>query len=237
MVLLGSASVATPLLAQPCDPGNANSTAYIQRNDDLRCEGILANPASRTKLELVSFTAGRWPQTTRANATLELQIPGPPDQTPTLRILSRANQYYQLDPLELAYGNGYHQFQWSNQVLKTEGIGLGSLEALATIRPGSQPIYQPVILDQTTGTYTFVLYSPNRAKINTFKIFRGNRPILYQFRHSFQPAGPLTFTWNARSAQAGRYRLEVEAEIEQANGLPEPDSLVISFDHDPDWLQ
>lgn len=226
----------------PCPKlNNAQSTAYSLREQDRRCEGIQATDISGD-FSLISLTLGQ----VQPASILKLQVPAlqVPDranrQQPTVRVRSREKNY-QLDPLEFRYRNGLFQVQWSDYIIRTEGIPLNSLRATAAVRSGTQLVYLPVLFSRGARQYQMVLSSERRAKIPLFQILRNGKVVYNQSRTTFQPKGQITFHWDGRdqtgkSAPAGRYELRVKAELEQDNAPPQPASVGIAFEHDPRWL-
>lgn len=220
--------------AQVCSKGNTQSTAYIQREDDKRCEGITPIDASGS-FSIISLTIGRI--TTLSNA---LKIEVPSSNPPKVRVRSFAKNY-QLDPIALRPNGSRHEFQWSNFVLKNENIPVNSLRATAYVSAG-QIVYVPVIFSRSAGKYDIVLSSDRRASITEFKIVQKGKVIYNTTRTDFQPKGQIPFTWNGRSndgklAPAGWYELRVNAKLEQDDSPPRPASVNITFSHNPQWLQ
>ena len=219
--------------AQSCpNVNNPQSTAYIQRDQDKRCEGIQASDISGD-FSLISFTVG---QLKPAN-TLTLQVPDRLNhRLPNVHVLSR-DKSYQLDLLQLHSQGDRFRGQWADYVLKTENIPLDSLRATAFVRSGSQLIYLPVILSSGSGKYAIVLSSERRVRILFFQILHNGKKFYNSSRNTFQPKGQINFSWDGHNAPAGRYELRVKAELEQDNAPPEPVSINVAFEHDPQWLK
>jgi len=222
--------------AQNCSQGNANETAYMQRENDKRCEGVGAMDID-SSLELVSFNIGRI--TTLSNP-LKLQVPNSKNQEPKVRLRSFPKNY-QLDPLALRNQGSRYQFQWDNNVVKNAKIQPESLRATAYINAGKL-VYLPVLLSPTAGQYDIILNSDRRAKITDFKILQNNQVIYSTNRKTWQPKGQIFFSWNGKTTQGkpapkGLYQLQVKAELEQDDAPPEPAEINITFAHDPQWLK
>lgn len=235
--LISSSLNGTLTQAQPCAKlNNPRSTAYGLRDQDRRCEGIQATDISGD-FSLISLTLGQ----IQPAKKLSLQVPDRANrQQPVVRVRSREKNY-QLEPLEFRYSGGLFQAQWSDDVVKAEGISLNSLRATAFVRSGSQPVYLPVILSRKSQQYQIVLSSERRAKVTVFQILRNSKVIYNSPRNTFQPKGQITFRWNGRDqtgnpASTGRYELRVKADLEQDNSPPQPASVRIAFEHDPKWL-
>jgi hypothetical protein len=123
LLVLGLGSlVAQPALAQTCVKGNTQSTAYMQREGDNRCEGVQPIDAAGS-FSLISLTTGRI--ATLSNL-LKLEVPSSHDRAPKVRVRS-FQKNYQLDPIALHPNGSRYEFQWSNFVLKNENISPASL--------------------------------------------------------------------------------------------------------------
>lgn len=218
------------LPAQACFPGDPKSTVYIRR-DDNRCEGIKSRNVDRG-LRLISFaTIGikSYP------STVSLKIPRIANATPNIMVQSLGANYI-LDNVSLTLNKSLFTFSWSSFVLNSAQIIPTSLRALADVNLGSQLVYVPVILEQSSGQYQFVFYSSNRAKFSTVQIRRNGKEIYSSPRNNFQ-RGEVVFNWDARKVPAGRYELYVVAEQEQIGRQPERITRQIAFEHNPNWLR
>jgi flagellar basal-body rod modification protein FlgD len=47
----------------------------------------------------------------------------------------------------------------------------------------------------------------------------------------------MIFTWDSRNAPAGRYELQIEADIEPRGKPPEKINRKFVFEHNPKWLK
>jgi flagellar hook assembly protein FlgD len=126
-------------------------------------------------------------------------------------------------------------------VLKREAIAPESLRGTASFSLG-RLIYVPVIFGRSAGKYDIVLHSERRAIISEFKIAQKNKTIYRTSRQEFQPKGSISLTWDGRSSDrkvtpAGRYELHIKAKLEQFDAPPEPASVSITFEHNPQWLK
>ena len=218
--------------AQVCPSGNPQGTAYILREQPKRCEGIQASEISGS-FGLISLTTGRIPSNSNP---LRLEVPSSLNQIPTVKV-RYPQKYYYLDPIEIPYKNNRFQIEWSNYVLRTEGIPFDSVYATAFVNNGSQIVYIPVILEKPSGLYNIVLWTNRRAKIIDFQIRRENQLIFQTSRPTFQAKGPISFPWDGRNLPAGRYQLLIKAELEQVDEPPIPATVNISFEHNPQWLK
>ncbi|MFM7575336.1 MAG: hypothetical protein ACKO5Q_00110, partial [Microcystaceae cyanobacterium] len=108
----------------PC----SQNTAYMRRENDSRCEGIMTPNAAGSDFRISSFAIGQLQPT----ETLTLKIPkianlSEPD------VLVQSNQrYYQLIPLQLKSQGQQWQFQWPNNILAQENIAPNQLRITAT---------------------------------------------------------------------------------------------------------
>lgn len=220
--------------AQTCINGNTQSTAYMQREGDKRCEGV--RPIDVTgSFSIISLTVGR---ISSLSNPLKLEVPS---STPIKVNVRSFQKNYHLDPIVLRLKGSRYEFQWSNFVLSSESIPAESLRATASY--GSSPtVYVPVIFNRSAGKYDIVLFSDRRARITELKIVQKGRIIYSTSRAELQPKGQIPFTWNGRStnskvAPAGLYELRVTAELEQDDAPHETASVNLTFSHNPQWLQ
>ncbi|KAM3099069.1 hypothetical protein ACKFKF_15635 [Phormidesmis sp. 146-12] len=222
-----------PAQAQTCKDGDSQSINYILRKNDPRCEGLKPFNVGGD-FTLVSFAVGK---INPSGGVLTLQVPNQgTTQKPFVRVISfRKN--YQLDPISLQESGSWFKFNWSNFVLEQAKISLNSLRALASSQLGSQTVYLPVRLGQSSGKYDFVIYSGRRVRILKFQISSKGSVTYSTSRPVFQPAGEQGFAWDGRNTPKGRYELRVNAEMEQGDRSPEPVSINVAFEHDPQWLK
>ena len=234
VILIASSLFPQTAQAQSCPQGNPQSTAYMQRENDKRCEGISPIDVSGS-FSLISLSIGRI-----SNLSNPLKLEVPSSKQPKVRVRS-FTQNYQLDPIALNQNGSRHQFQWDNFVLRNANIPADSLRATAYVSAG-QIVYVPVIFSPAAGKYDIVLNSNRRASITEFKIVQKGKVIYKTSRTDFQPPGQIPFTWNGRNndgklAPAGWYELRVTAKLEQDDSPPKPASVNITFSHNPQWLQ
>jgi flagellar basal-body rod modification protein FlgD len=226
-----------PAQAAPCPQGNLQETAYMERDNDKRCEGVGAMNRDNYDFALVSFNIGR---IAALSNPMKLQVPNRNNQEPTVRLRSFPKNY-QLDPLALRKQGSRYQFQWDNNVIRNAQIEPESLRATAFINAGRR-VYLPVLLSPNAGQYDIVLYGDRRAKITDFKILQNNQVIYSTNRQSWQPKGQIFFSWNGKTTQGkpapqGLYQLQIKAQLEQDDAPPEPAEINITFAHDPQWLK
>lgn len=218
-----------PALA--CPEGNPRSTAYIRRGN--RCEGIKREPVSSNSLRLISLATRNIPS---YQAQVSMKIPGiNGGGKPEVKVQS-LDKNYQLDNPSLTENSGFYTLLWNSYVLKREKIPSNSLRALASVNFGSQVVYVPVILGQSSGQYEFVFYSPTRVKFPVFRILRNGKEV-YSNPRNIAQTNEMIFTWDSRNAPAGRYELQIEAEIEPRGKPTEKINRKFVFEHNPNWLK
>ena len=96
-------------------------------------------------------------------------------------------------------------------------------------------MYVPVILGQISGQYEFVFYSPSPVKFPVFRILQNGKE-LYSIPRKIPQTNEMIFTWDSRNAPAGRYELQIEAEIEPRGKPTEKINRKFVFEHNPKWL-
>jgi flagellar basal-body rod modification protein FlgD len=216
---------------QACPTNVSDTLAYQRRDKDdepSRCEGITRQGVSGS-FGLVSFatsTLRRYPD------ELSLQIPqvGP---SPNLRVRSFGRRY-QLDSVELELSEDRYQIDLPTNILRNANVAAESLRAIAHL-PGSQPVYVPVIIQSSASSYDLVFYSPSRTVIHSLEISRNNQVVHRDSRPNPRD-GEIRFTWDAGNQPAGRYRLHVEAEIQQRGQRLQRVTRIFALHHNPDWL-
>jgi hypothetical protein len=219
-----------------CPQGNPDSTDYIRRQAPNRCEGIKPEPISGNSLRFISITTRNL---TSFGNTLTLQVPRiKGGNSPDVTVKSLGDNYiYQLDDLSLSKNNSYFNFSWNSNILKKANIPANNLRATALYLFGSQPVYVPVIVGQTSGKYEFVFYSENRVRFTSFKIIpKGKKPI-YETSRPNPSNGEIIFNWDGLKSRAGRYEIHYIAKIDQRNGGSERIEKRITFEHNPNWLK
>jgi len=231
--LLFASVIALTLSQMPalaCPEGNPRSTAYIRRGN--RCEGIKREPVSANTLRLISIATRNIPS---YQAKVSMKIPGiNGGGKPEVKVQS-LDKNYQLDNPSLTENSGFYTLLWDSYVLKREDIPSNSLRALASVSFGSQLVYAPVILGQSSGQYEFVFYSPSRVKFPVFRILRNGKEV-YSNPRNIAQTNEMIFTWDSRNAPAGRYELQIEAEIEPRGKPTEKINRKFVFEHNPKWL-
>lgn len=232
--LLFASVIALTLSQMPalaCPEGNLRSTDYIRRGN--RCEGIQRQPVSGNSLRLISIATRNIPS---YQAEVSMKIPGiNGGGKPEVKVQS-LEKNYQLDNPSLTENRGFYTLLWDSYVLKREDVPSNSLRALASVNFGSQVVYVPVILGQSSGQYEFVFYSPSRVKFPVFRILRNAKEVYSTPRKRAQ-TNEMIFTWDSRNAPAGRYELQIEAEIEPRGKQTEKINRKIVFEHNPNWLK
>ena len=219
-----------PALA--CPEGNPRSTTYIRRGNN-RCEGIKREPVGANSLRLISLATRNIPS---YQAEVSMKIPGiNGGGKPEVKVQSLGKNY-QLDNPSLTENSGFYTLLWDSYVLKREEVPSNSLRALASVNFGSQVVYVPVILGQSSGQYEFVFYSPSRVKFPVFRILRNGKEV-YSNPRNIAQTNEMIFTWDSRNAPAGRYELQIEADIEPRGKPTEKINRKIVFEHNPNWLK
>ena len=221
-----------PALA--CPEGNPRSTDYIRRNNN-RCEGIQRQSVNGNSLNLISIATRNIPNIYGETVSMKIpQIKGA--GKPEVRVQS-LDKNYQLDNPLFTENSGFYTLpNWDSYVLKREDIPSNSLRALASVTFGSQVVYVPVILGQSSGQYEFVFYSLSRVKFPVFRILQNGKEV-YSTPRKVAQTNEMIFTWDSRNAPAGRYELQYEAEIEARGNPPEKLNRKIVFEHNPKWLK
>lgn len=222
--------------AASCPEGNAKSTDYIRRKPPNRCEGIKEQQLSGNSLNLISIATRNL---TSFGNTLTVQIPRlSGGNNPQVLVQSLGDNYhYQMDDLLLSNKDSRFSFSWDTYVLRKAKIPANSLRALASYNLGSQPVYVPVILGQTSGKYEFVFYSEDRVRFTNFEILSKDQPAIYSTSRPNPKKGETIFTWDGRNAPAGRYELHYVANIDRRNEPSDRIEREIVFEHNPNWLK
>jgi flagellar basal-body rod modification protein FlgD len=215
----------SPLVAQACPPlNNPKSLAYARR-DNNRCEGLQDRDASST-FELISFATGSISSNASFPNTLTIRVPSTGNLSPTIEVQSFIRNY-RLDNLEAPSKSSGISFPLDTSVLKKANIPLESLRATAYITRDSGFVYFPVILEQPSDHYQFVVYSPQRTTFPTIEIRRNGKTILPLPSLKTPRSGQIFLTWN-RKAPAGTYELYL------VDGEGQPRTF--RFEHNPSWL-
>lgn len=221
---------------QNCPSGNSKNTAYMRRDNDFRCEGIISPDVARADFYLSSFAIGQLQPT----KTLTLIIPKVANLAePTVSVQS-TRKYYQLDPLKLKSQGQQWQFQWTNEVIAEAKISPSSLRSVA--RAGTENIVIPVRLGQpNSAAYDIRIHTGGRAKNITLKIQQNGKEIYSQTLKD-QPNEEVKFSWNGKNSQgktapAGRYTLSVNALVESKNSSDQQRNFTQQFEHNSAWLK
>lgn len=145
-----------PNYANACQKANPWSIAYILR-DDNRCEGILdRNISGDTLRDLISFATSKL---TEYPDNLSIQVPGDNNQKPIISVQSFLKRY-RLDELETEYLQSNHTFDLNTKKVLQHpraNVPIKSLRSLAFIIDDSEPVYYPVILEEGSNQYEFVI--------------------------------------------------------------------------------
>ena len=134
---------------------------------------------------------------------------------------------YRLDNLATRRGAAGFTFSLNSYVLKEGRVPLRSLNAVAYILRNSSPVYYPVILEEPTGRYEFVMYTPLYTTFPTFEIRRDGRTVYSEPKNNPQRRQQVKLTWAYANAPAGSYELYI------TDG--EGQSLTFPFVHNPSW--
>jgi flagellar basal-body rod modification protein FlgD len=223
-----------------CPQGNPRSTDYIRRQPPNRCEGVKLEPISGNSLSLISIATRN---IANYEKTLTLLVPRIKNgKNPQVIVKSLDDSYhYQLDDLLLSNNGANFGFSWNTYVLKTANIPANKLRAVASYSLGSQNVYVPVTLGQTSGKYEFVFYSQDRVKFTSLKIFpltdkKDQQPV-YSTSRTTPNSGEISFTWDGSKSPKGRYELHYIANIERSNEPSDRIERRIVFEHNPNWLK
>jgi len=209
---------------QDCQPGNSQNTAYMRRENDSRCEGIMTPNSAGADFRISSFAIGQLQPT----KNLTLKIPKIANLSEPDVLVQSSQKYYQLIPLQLKPQGQQWQFQWQNNILAEENIALNQLRTKAI----SDNVLIPVRLSNNSA-YDIRIYTGDPSKTITLKIQQKNGQEIYSQTLSNQPNEEVKFSWNGKTKQgkiapSGRYILSVNAVLETSNGdrtstLTQPD--------------
>lgn len=229
--VLAAAATVFQQPAVACPATASHPSLYQRRSSPNRCEGIRRQNVGAA-FELVSFASNGLGS--NYGNTISLRIPNL-GSTPRVSMRSYTNKSYQLDSFTPSSSANGYIFNIPTTILRNEDIPTRSLRALASIS-GSQPIYVPVILSRSSGTYEFVFFSATRATVSSFEIRRNNQ-VIHRDSRTNPRRGEIPFTWNPQNQPAGLYQLYITAEQRQRGQRPERISLVLPFRHHPNWLR
>ena len=234
LLLLNLLSFNPPTQARDkdCQPGNSQNTAYMRRENDSRCEGIMTPNAAGTDFRISSFAIGQLQPT----KNLTLKIPKIANLSEPDVLVQSTQKYYQLIPLQLKPQGQQWQFQWANNILTKENIALSQLRTRAI----SDNVLIPVHLSNNSA-YDIRIYTGDPSKTITLKIQQKNGQEIYSQTVSNQPNKEVKFLWNGKTKQgkivpSGRYILSINAVLETSNG-DQTKTLTQQFEHNPAWLK
>ena len=209
---------------QNCQSGSSQNTAYMRRENDSRCEGIMTPNSAGADFRISSFAIGQLQPT----KNLTLKIPKIANLSEPDVLVQSSQKYYQLIPLQLKPQGQQWQFQWQNNILAEENIALNQLRTKAI----SDNVLIPVRLSNNSA-YDIRIYTGDPSKTITLKIQQKNGQEIYSQTLSNQPNEEVKFSWNGKTKQgkiapSGRYILSVNAVLETSNGdrtstLTQPD--------------
>jgi len=217
---------------QNCQSGSSKNTAYMRRENDSRCEGIMTPNAAGADFRISSFAIGQLQPT----KNLILKIPKIAKLSEPDVLVQSTQKYYQLIPLQLKPQGQQWQFQWQNNILAAENIALNQLRTKAI----SDNVLIPVRLSNNSA-YDIRVYTGDPSKTITFKIQQKNGQEIYSQTVSNQPKKEVKFLWKGKTNQGkivppGRYILSINAVLETSNG-DQTKTLTQQFEHNPAWLK
>jgi flagellar basal-body rod modification protein FlgD len=217
---------------QDCQPGNSQNTAYMRRENDSRCEGIMTPNSAGADFRISSFAIGQLQPT----KNLILKVPKIANLSEPDVLVQSSQKYYQLIPLQLKPQGQQWQFQWQNNILAAENIALNQLRTRAI----SDNVLIPVRLSNNSA-YDIRIYTGDPSKTITFKIQQKNGQEIYSQTVSNRPNKEVKFLWNGKTNQGkivppGRYILSINAVLETNNG-DQTRTLTQQFEHNPAWLK
>ena len=212
--------------ANACEKGNPFSLAYILR-DNNRCEGIVErNVAGDILPDLISFATSNLSEYPNK---LKIQVPGDGSQEPIISIQSFLKRY-RLDELKTEYLQPNYTFDLNTKkVLQHPRVQVpfNSLRSLAFIIEDSELIYFPVILEESSGEYEFVIQCLQPTTFPVLEIRYQGETVFSDPRNNPQQ-GHIRLIWNHQNQPAGRYELY----LENSEGV----SRAFPFEHDPNWF-
>lgn len=215
-----------PWVAHACEKGNFWSVAYLLR-DNNRCEGIDKRNVAGDRLpELISFATSNL---TEYPNNLKIQVPGDINQEPEISIQSFFKRY-RLDQLKTEYLQSNYTFDLdTKKVLQHRSVQVpfSSLRSLAFIIEDSEPIYFPVILEESSDQYEFIIQSLTSTSFPVLEIRYQGEAVFSEPRENTQQRH-IRLIWNHQNQPAGRYELYLENS--------EGESRTFPFKHDPNWF-
>ncbi|MGK7880634.1 MAG: hypothetical protein AB4060_11105, partial [Crocosphaera sp.] len=145
----------TSLTANACPTGRPRDIRYIRR-DNNRCEGILDGRPISNNFELIAFYTSNL---TNYPKTLKIRVPGTGRDKPIIQIQSYVKNYL-FDKVETEYNSSGFIFDLrTNTVLQRAKVPLNSLLPLAFVEKNSRRIYHTVIIEQSSNSYKFVIFT------------------------------------------------------------------------------
>lgn len=215
-----------PRVANACEKGKPWSVAYILR-DENRCEGIdERNVSASARPDLISFATSNLQE---YPDNILIKVPGDSNQQPRISIQSFLKRY-RLDELKTEYLQPNYTFDLNTKkVLQHHRVQVpfSSLRSLAFIIEDSEPIYFPVILEESSDEYEFVIQSLDNTTFPVLEIRYQGEPVFSDPRNN-SPQGHIRLIWNHQNQPAGRYELY----LENSEGV----SRTFPFEHDPNWF-
>ena len=215
-----------PRVANACEKGKPWSVAYLLR-DNNRCEGIVErNVSASARPDLISFATSNLQE---YPDNILIKVPGDSNQEPRISIQSFLKRY-RLDELKTEYLQPNYTFDLNTKKVlqhRSVQVPFSSLRSLAFIIEDSEPIYFPVILEESSDEYEFVIQSLNSTAFPVLEIRYQGEPVFSDPRNNPQQ-GHIRLIWNHQNQPAGRYELYVE----NSEGI----SRTFPFEHDPSWF-
>ncbi len=137
---------------------------------------------------------------------------------------------YRLDELKTEYLQPNYTFDLDTKKVlqhRSANVPLESLRSLAFIIEDSEPVYYPVILEESSDEYEFVIQSLNSTTFPVLEIRYQGEAVFRDPRNNPQQ-GHIRLIWNHQNQPAGRYELY----LENSEGV----SRTFPFKHDPNWF-
>lgn len=215
----------TSLTANACPTGRPRDIGYIRR-DNNRCEGILESRPISNNFGLIAFSTSNL---TNYPETIKIRVPGTGRDKPIITIQSYEKNYL-LDEVETPDNRSEFIFDLkTNTVLQRAKIPFNSLLPLAFVEKNSRRIYHPVILEQPSNAYKFVIFTRDRRTFPKVEIRRNGQVIPSNLKpKNIYNRGQIPFYWQPQNNPAGMYQFY----LEDGNGR----SISFSFKYDPNWL-
>ncbi len=211
-------------IAEACPRSSRSNSLVYSLRDNNRCEGIRARPATAQILKVVAFfstSLNDYPE------TLTIRVPGVPSE-PQLAIESSVHNYL-LDGLQLSKSGADYRFTLNPQaVLRPANVPINSLRGVAFVVQGGSKIHYPLILNEASGEYRFVIYRSRRTPLPTVEILNSSNRVVWSDPIRTPNDGFITRRWSYDNVPAGRYILRVV----DGTGV----ASTFTFEHNPAWL-